>query len=149
MSIRRIFILFIFLAIPGITQANQEEDVKEWAQKVLLKTLTINYTDTDQKIEQSRHYYLRNAWDGLGSFLGDKVQEIRELKTQSTPKPMGPAVILEKGVFSGIHYWRVKQDIYFPKAAMEIEFIVTVIETNPYAGSDYVIQSISMKKEQK
>ncbi|QBR83072.1 hypothetical protein E3983_01080 [Legionella israelensis] len=139
------FTLMLMLISP-LSMADDNTEVKAWVENVLISTLAISYQESDEDIRKVQRYYSMNAWDGLSSFLGDKVDVVREKQLELHPSPQAPPNILETGYVSGIHYWRIAQDIIIPELDVEINFIVVVLEAKPMDGSRFVIQSISMSK---
>lgn len=134
-------VLLVFLVFPSLNYA-ANIDVSTWTQKVLLATLTIDYNvKLPDDLTEVRKNYSPAAWEGLQSFLGDKIEVIRQQKLSLHPVAVGQPMIVTSGVNSGIIFWRINQVISVPELNAVIEFSVIVSLADPY-----LIQTVSMIK---
>ena len=70
-------VFFIALLAWSAPTIADDQDVAAWADSVLLSTLTVDYTESDESMNRLRPNYTATAWDALGSFLGEYLSRIR------------------------------------------------------------------------
>ncbi|WP_133130905.1 hypothetical protein [Legionella yabuuchiae] len=143
-------ILSLFLVVPllcsSLSYANNP-GVTSWTQKTLIDTLALDYTNNDAVHKRMRPNYSYNAWNALGDFLQNYVQDVNANKLVLHPQAIGPASIVDSGVvsksnfFAGIPYWRVHQLIRIPELDLTIDFTVLVIAN---AEGQFIIPTINM-----
>lgn len=140
-QISKLVLIFV-LVFPVISYANNDnEKVAKWAQEVLLYTLTIDYTTTPDELAKRRRNFLPVAWNAFRSFIGNRVQVIRDKKLSLHPRPLSSPRVAAEGLFSGIQYWQIDQIIYIPELSLNIYFALLIIKTN---GPPFVVQSMSV-----
>ncbi|ASQ47157.1 DotI/IcmL/TraM family protein [Legionella clemsonensis] len=139
---RLILLIFIYFFIPSTHYGNDiDYDVKSWTQETLMATLSINYTETPADFANLQRRYTVNAWSALHNFFNKEINEIREKHFTTHPSPLTPPIIVEKGVTSGIAYWRVNQSFMISEMNSRLDFSLIVIRAN---NPPFIIQSVNV-----
>ncbi|KTD74548.1 DotI/IcmL/TraM family protein [Legionella tucsonensis] len=146
--LQRILLWFVFFISPFTLYAQSDNQICQWVKGTLLDTFSLDYTYKPSDGEELRKSYTENAWDALTEFLGNYLPIIREKRLTLHPVFIKEPFIAEKGIFSGVHFWRVNEVLSIPELNIIIAFSVLVIETSPLSNGRYLIQSMDMVKKE-
>ena len=134
--------LFFILLFPGLNYAGDAK-VLDWTTQTFLTTLTLDYKNMTDQLNQSKPYYTPSAWAALKSFLGDKAADIQNEQLTLHPKALGSANIVDSGTIADVTYWRINQTISIPELNISMNVTLVVIKAkNP----PFLIQSVNMIK---
>lgn len=138
-------ILLICFLIPTPHYADDNDNlVIPWTAETLMSTLSLDYAKIGKGVPppiQSR--YSMNAWLALRNFFSQEIENVKNQQLVLHPQPLSKPIIVEKGITSGIHYWRVNQAFYIPELNSTLNFSIIVIKaTNP----PFMVQSLSMTR---
>lgn len=141
---KNIAVLFMFLMLPQLANADQNDEVAVWAAKTLLITLSLSNGQNRADLEKIKKSYSYNAWSGLISFLGQQRNTVQSEKITPHPVLDGRPVVVKTGVASGIQFWKINQNVIFPGLNIKVAFTLTVLARNPNANIPYLIYSMDM-----
>ncbi|STX27806.1 protein IcmL (DotI) [Legionella beliardensis] len=136
-------LLLVCFLLPTFCNASNEQ-VLNWTQQTLLKTLTLNYKNLDNQLESVKPNYTPEAWEDLRSFLGDKFVAIRDNQLVLHPTAIKTRQLIVQQGFENIIYWRVNQGIKVPELNLNLYFSAVVVKSNK---PSYLIQSLTVTKE--
>lgn len=128
----RAFMLSVIFFISQPLQAN-DTDVANWAQKVLLTTLSVSFDDKENHYKEVRPFYSYEAWKALKNFFSQYLDTIENKKLTLHPMVVGQPIVLHSGVvkdnnfFDGVQYWMIEQSFYIPEIKLNIHFAVLVL----------------------
>jgi hypothetical protein len=145
----RALILGIIIILAPNLYAKEPMPVTVWTKKTLLNALSVDYKSIDEKPEEYKAGFTINSWDALKVFLGGYTETIRDKELSVHPLFLIEPQVVDSGVASGMHFARVNTEILLPEINVKVAFSVIVIATKPPSSSPYIIQSISMVKEEK
>ena len=74
-----------------------DSKIAAWAGQVLISTLSVNYMESDEDLNQMRAYYTLDAWNGISFFLGNYLDKVRAQKLTLHPIATRPPTITNKG----------------------------------------------------
>lgn len=141
----RISLLLTLICLLNQVSYANNTPVSSWVDKVLISTLSLNYTSAPSVFKAKHAYYMANAWGALNSFLSEYILAVKNQQLILTPQRILGPTVTEDGDFSGIHFWRVNESIAISQLNVSIDFSVVVLETtNPQ--HPFMIQSINMIK---
>ncbi len=144
--------LLTALLVFSPTLWGDDSQVAAWTKQVIISTLTVNSTESNEDMDKVRVNYTLNAWDGIYTFLGHYLNRVRQEQLALHPIADGPPTIVYSGkisadnLFPNMPYWRIELPVYIPEFNLHILFSVLVISPHPEQHK-YLIQSIDMVKE--
>lgn len=144
----RAILLGILLILTPNLYANPPIAVTAWTKKILMNTLTVDYTYKNKAPGETPEGFTVNAWSAIREFLGGYIQVIRDRKLSIHPVFLVEPQVVDSGVVTGIHFWRVNSKVSLPELNIQVVFSLITIATAPSSNTPYVIQSISMIKEE-
>ncbi|WP_133136848.1 hypothetical protein [Legionella rowbothamii] len=145
----RALVLGIILILAPNLYAKEPMPVTAWTKKTLLNTLSIDYKSIDEEPNERKIGFSVSSWDALKGFLGGYLPTIRDQQLSIHPVFLIEPQVVDSGVASGIHFARVNTEVLLPEINAKIAFSVIVIATKSPSTTPYIIQSISMVKEEK
>ncbi|WP_149865173.1 hypothetical protein [Legionella saoudiensis] len=145
----RALVLGIILIVAPNLYAKEPMPVTAWTKKTLLNTLSVDYKTIDEEHMEYRAGFTMNAWNALKGFLGGYGQTIRDKELSIHPVFLIEPQVVDSGIAAGVHFARVNTEVLLPEINVKVAFSVIVIATKPPSSSPYLIQSISMVKEEK
>lgn len=145
----RALILGIIIILAPNLYAKEPIPVTVWTKKILLNALSVDYKSIDENPEEYKAGFTINSWDALKVFLGGYAETIRDKELSVHPLFLIEPQVVDSGVVSGMHFARVNTEILLPEINVKVAFSVIVIATKSPSSSPYIIQSISMVKEEK
>lgn len=137
------FILLLSFFASFLIHAAKDSYVTDWAQQLLIDTLSASYLNTPAEIETVRNNYSRAAWDPMSNFFENELQFIQLYKLTLHPKPINEPTILEIENCASARCWRVNQTFNIPELHMNIDFSLLIINTS--SGTPLLVQSVDMK----
>ncbi|WP_131783577.1 DotI/IcmL/TraM family protein [Legionella gresilensis] len=135
------FILLLTL-LPMLSFADNA-NVLAWTKQTLLNTLSLNYKTMDNQLNSVKSHYTPEAWQNLNSFLGDKINTIRDNQLTLHPSAVNTKQFIAQQGFENVVFWRVNQGFNIPELKTTIYFSVVVI---PAKNPPYLIQSLNVTK---
>jgi hypothetical protein len=141
-------LLSILLLFATTIHAANSLKVSEWTQKTLTNTLSIDFNYDSSDAEQHSNGFTPFAWHALSGFLGGYLQKIRAQHLTIHPTFLIAPTIVDSGTASGITYWRINAEVLLAEINVKVAFSLIVIATNPSTNEPYLIQSISMIKQE-
>lgn len=145
----RALVLAIIIILAPNLYAKEPMPVTAWTKKILLNALSVDYKSIDEEPEEYKAGFTINSWDALKVFLGGYVETIRDKELSIHPLFLIEPQVVDSGVVSGMKFARVNTEILLPEINIKVAFSVIVIATKQPSSSPYIIQSISMVKEEK
>ena len=134
----------LILVLKPVCAMPSDAEVAAWTSNVLMLTLRADYKQLQNhtQYKQYRQYYSGQAATGISTFFHEFVPIMIENKLITSPKPLGPPVVTEKGQMNDVNYWQVSQTFYMSALDKKIWFSVIVIENE---SPPLLIQSLNMK----
>ncbi len=118
--------------------------VTEWAQRVLMDSLTASYFDTPEDIKSVQKYYSLAAWEPMNSFFDNELKRIEYYKLSLHPKPLTPPKLLKEINCEYKLCWRVNQKFKLPELRMIIDFSLLISRIMQNDTEHYLIQNLNM-----
>ncbi|MGC1182434.1 hypothetical protein [Legionella sp.] len=140
--------LAAILIFSSVLHAANPQEVTEWTKNTLMTTLSVDFNYNSMDVTKYRQGFTPYAWNALSGFLGVYLQQIHAQQLILHPKFLKTPTIVDSGIASGIQFWRVNEEIVLPEIKVKIAFSLIVIATNPTANGSYIIQNMSMIKEE-
>jgi hypothetical protein len=138
---------FLLLFAVSMHAANTLK-VTTWTKKTLSHALTIDFNyKNDDRGEQGKGFSLF-AWRSLNDFLDNYLQTIRTQQLSIHPNLLIAPTIVDSGTASGIKYWRIYTEVLLAELKIKVACSLIVIASNPSVDGSYLIQSISMVKQE-
>lgn len=144
---RPLLLSILLLFVTSMHAANSLK-VTAWTKKTLMNTLSIDYKYDSSNAEQRSKGFTPFAWHALSDFLGDYLQTVQSQQLTLHPTFLIAPTIVDAGTASGIKYWRINAEVLLAEINLKVAFSLIVIATNPAANEPYLIQSISMVKQE-
>lgn len=144
---RPLLLSILLLLVTSMHAANSLK-VTAWSKKTLMNTLSIDNKYDRSNAEQRSKEFTPFAWQALSDFLEDYLPTVRSQQLRIHPTFLIAPTIIDTGTASGIKYWRINAEVLLAEINLKVAFSLIVIATNPSANSSYLIQSISMVKQE-
>jgi hypothetical protein len=141
-SLRFFFNISFFTSF--LAHAHKDDYVTNWAQNLLIETLSISYLDKPHEIDITRKKYSHAAWEPMNSFFHKEIKIIEEHKLILHPKPLTEPTIIRTEECISIHCWRVNQSFNIPELHMNIAFSLLIVSAMPVINSPFLVQSVDM-----
>lgn len=138
----RFILLFSFFA-SFLIHAAKDSYVTDWAQQLLIDTLSASYLDTPADIESVQKNYSSAAWDPMIDFFDNERQTIQLYKLTLHPVPLNEPVLSEMDNCGSARCWRVNQTYNLPELHLNIDFSLFIV--NSANGTPLLVQSLDMK----
>lgn len=147
-SFARGFILLSALLLCSSLHSDQSStNVSDWLKKTLMHTFEITFAQQQGDLISLRSNYTNNAWNALTGFLGGYIDFVKQNKLTIHPFFGEYPQITETGTYSGIHYWRLNQQIVIPELKVQIGLSIVVLLRSLNSDDPYVIQSMDIIKQ--
>lgn len=145
----RALVFGIIIILAHNLYAKEPMPVTAWTKKILLNALSVDYKSIDEEPEEYKAGFTLNSWDALKIFLGGYAETIREKELSVHPLFLIEPKVVDSGDVAGMRFARVNTEILLPEINVKVAFSLIVIATKQPSSSPYIIQSISMVKEEK
>ncbi|MFJ1268885.1 hypothetical protein ACD661_09985 [Legionella lytica] len=145
----RALVLGIIIILAPNLYAKEPIPVTAWTKKILLNALSVDHKSIDEEPQEYKAGFTINSWDALKVFLGGYAETIREKELSVHPLFLIEPQVVDSGDVSGMRFSRVNTEILLPEINVKVAFSLLVIATTQPSSSPYIIQSISMVKEEK
>ena len=140
-------VFFNLLLFSLLSHAEDNTEVKAWVKRVLTETLSVSYNTQKSDFTEISKNYTFNAWNAMTDFLGGYMKNIRAKQLTVNPVFDGDPRVVKSGIYSGIHYWRVNQNVSFQEFNLYLSFSLIVLARDPSTGASYIIQSMDISKK--
>ncbi len=137
-----ILIVFVF----SYAHADDMTTIGDWAQHILMETLSASYKDTPAEIKAVRKNYLPGAWGPMHQFLLNRRVEINEKKLTLHPQPLTSPTVVPNNDCGLSQCWRVNQSFNIPELSLTMHFSLQIVPASLIKGSTslFLIQSLSI-----
>lgn len=137
------FVLILSFFASFLIYAADDKYVANWAQQLLIDSLSASYLNTPSEIEAIQKNYSMAAWEPMSDFFENE-QQIMELnKLILHPEPLTTPTVSEVEDCMFSRCWRVNQSFNVPELHMNIDFSLFIIKS--LSGSPLLVQSVGMK----
>ncbi|KTD07866.1 hypothetical protein [Legionella jamestowniensis] len=142
----KITALLLFFFLSSTYADDTTTKVGNWAQQVLMDTLSASYRDTPADIEEVQKNFLPEAWGPMHLFFLDKRVQINEEKLTLHPQIRTTPAVIESNNCSVSPCWQVKQSFNIPELSLTIDFTLQIVPASVVkkATSPFLIQSLSI-----
>lgn len=144
----RLLLLGFTLLCSSLIHAQHPISVTTWTQKTLMNALSVNYKYGAEEEERDKVGFMPVAWDALTTFLGGYMKTVQDKQLTIHPQFLIKPTIVDSGTASGIKFWRVNEEVLLPELNVKVAFSLIVIASTPSAAGGYLIQSMSMEKQE-
>lgn len=138
-------LLLSLLFMPAFAYAYTDAYVMNWAQSLLIDTFDTSYLETSSEVYAVQKKYSHAAWVPMNNFFNNELSIIRAHKLVLHPRPIGQAILVNKGNYMGADSWRVKQLLDVPELQMNIDSSALIIQTKDHSVEPFLVQSIDVK----
>jgi hypothetical protein len=145
----RSLIFGVFLIFTSTLYAVTNAAVTQWTELALMHAFSVDFNYNNQNTAVRQQWFTPTAWQGINSFLRIYLRRIHEEKLTIHPQFLLKPRVVDSGVASGIHFWRVNSEMTLPELKIKIAFSVVVLKTNTPVGNSFIIQSLNMTKQEK
>lgn len=137
--------IFIFFVL-SCAHADNTTMIGNWAQQILVDTLSASYMDTPAEIEAVQKNYLPGAWGPMHQFFLDKRVEINEKKLVLHPQALTTPTVMKNNNCGLSQCWQVNQSFSVPELSLSIDFSLQVVPGSlvKNSTSPFLIQSLSL-----
>ncbi len=143
------FLLGILLITSTSVFASNDNStvVTEWANQTLLKAFSIDFNYDSNDTSKFSKRFTEPAWKKINDFIEDYLPIIRQKQITLHPIFLIEPKIVDSGDASGIKYWQVNEEMFFPEIKAKVAFSLMIIESN--TNKTFLIQTLNMIKQEK
>lgn len=118
--------------------------VTEWAERVLMDSLTASYFDKTEDIKSVQKYYSLAAWETINDFFNNELKIINQYKLSVHPKALTKPMLSKETNCEYKLCWRVNQKFKLPELRMTIDFSLVITRIIQSNSEHYFIQNLNM-----
>ncbi|CDZ79320.1 hypothetical protein BN59_03638 [Legionella massiliensis] len=139
----RLMIILSLSASP-LAYAFTNNEVADWAQKVLMNTLSVSYLTTVKEDKEAAKYFSHAAWVPMYDFFLNESNIMKAYKLTIHPRPLTTPTLVEERCFES-PCWRVDQNYDVPELHLNIAFSLLITSKATYGEAPLIVQSLNMK----
>ncbi|KTD53845.1 hypothetical protein Lsan_3509 [Legionella santicrucis] len=141
------FMLLISLFASPLVYAVTNNEVTDWAQKVLMYTMSISYLTTPDEDKEAAKNFSHSAWESVNGFYFNESKIIKHYKLTLHPKPLNYPTLIKEDMCFGAPCWRINQTYNIPELHLNVAFSLLITSQKTASKSPFIIKSLNMKVE--
>ncbi|KTC82114.1 hypothetical protein [Legionella cincinnatiensis] len=141
------FMLLISLFASPLVSAVTNNEVTDWAQKILMDTMSISYLTTPNEEKEAEKNFSHAAWEPMNNFYFNESKIIKHYKLTLHPRPLNHPTLIKEELCFGSPCWRVNQTYNVPELHLNVAFSLLITSQKTTNKSPFIVKSLDMKVE--